>query len=190
MKMKIIRDCGGVGIVRLQSPVQEHLRPACRYRSSWKQFFISQLASVPQTLIHSQSDTLLSNSENLQQPSIQTKPAVSKLRATVWTDRNSDKQNIIREQKGTHSFSMSSQFVLTSFHLTATINELRIWMNSISLLLDQFFFYMIETGEKAEREEKHCLRKEGSGRSAYRRTTALLEVQRTMRKVGMYLQST
>lgn len=155
MKMKIIRDCGGVGIVRLQSPVQEHLRPACRSRSSWKRCLISQFASVPQTLIHSQPDTLLSNSENLQTPSIQTKPAVSKLRATVWTDRSSDKQNNIREEKGTHSamaFSMSSQFVLTSFHLTATINELWIWMNCISLLLDQFF-YMLETGEKAERKK-------------------------------------
>lgn len=50
------------------------------------------------------------------------------------------------------AFSTSSQFVLTSFHLTATINELWIWMNCISLLLDQFF-YMLETGEKAERKK-------------------------------------
>lgn len=158
MKMKIIRDDGGVGIVRLQSPVQEYLRPVCRYRSSWKQSLISQLASVPQTLIHSQPDTLLSNSENLQPASIQTKPAVSKLRAMVWTDCKSDKQNIIGEEKRTRSamaFSMTSQFVLTSFHLTATINELWNWMNSISLLLDQIFFNMTETGEKAERK-KHC----------------------------------
>lgn len=114
MKMKIIRDDGGVGTVWLQSPVQEHLRPVCHYRSSWKQSLISQVASVPQTLIHSQPDTLLSNSENLQPASIQTKPAVSKLRATVWTDRKSDKQNIIGEEKGTRSamaFSMTSQFV-------------------------------------------------------------------------------
>lgn len=50
------------------------------------------------------------------------------------------------------AFSTRSQFVLTSFHLTATINELRIWMNSISLLLDQFFFfYVLETRERKQR---------------------------------------
>jgi len=59
------------------------------------------------------------------------------------------------------AFSAISHFVLTSFHLTATINELRIWMNSVSLLLDPFFFYTIETGEKAEMKKHTAKALEG-----------------------------